>query len=379
MHLLNGAEIKVFLYITRRTLGFKKRSDAIGMDQLMNGIRTRAGRCLDRGTGLSESGVKKAVSGLIDKGLIRRDQQKAPQRPSQDIQSLYALRFRDKEGGHKSAPGGGAGVPWVRTQEKPAGGHHRAPTIDSSRNSSTDSSPSMSPDGDGTSPKPTDDWAADFETFWSFYPRDRGSKDGARQAYRSKLRDDSQGRKEALEGLRRSLMSKQWVDSWRDRESPGHYIPHAATFIRDRRWDLQPAPHPKVSSVQATLDLYDLPKGRRASANQTVQHPPTEPVFAPADGLLLESARESEEIRSKFEAALQKLRQQFGPIAHENWLLPLKPALTEGGLLVLVAPHVPAKEWIDMHYRQALLEQTRHWAPAGLQIIAPERREKEAV
>ena len=378
MHRLRGAEIKVFLYISRRTLGFKKRVDAIGMDQLMNGIRTRKGRRLDHGTGLSESGVKKAVRALIDKGLIRRVRQKDPQRPSQDIQSLYALRFRDKEGGHKGAPGGGTGVPRVGTQEKPTGGHHRVPTIDSSRNSSTDSSPSSSPDGDGTSPKPTDDWVADFETFWSFYPRDRGSKDEARRAYRSKLRDDPQGRQEALEGLRRSLMSKQWVDSWCDRESPGHYIPHAATFIRNRRWDLQPAPHPKVYSVQAALDLYDVPKGRGASAKQTVQPPPMEPVFAPEDRSLLESARESEEIQSNFEAALEMLRRQFGPIAHGNWLLPLKPALTEGGLLLLVAPNVAAKEWIDMNYRQALLEQTRHWAQAGLQIIAPEWREKEA-
>ena len=31
---LNGAELKVALYICRRTLGFKKRVDAIGMDQL---------------------------------------------------------------------------------------------------------------------------------------------------------------------------------------------------------------------------------------------------------------------------------------------------------------------------------------------------------
>ena len=85
MHRLNGAEIKVFLYITRRTLGFKKRVDAI---EIMNGIRTRAGRRLDHGTGLSESGVKKAIRVLIDQGLIRRVRQKDPQRPSQDIQEI---------------------------------------------------------------------------------------------------------------------------------------------------------------------------------------------------------------------------------------------------------------------------------------------------
>ncbi len=235
-------------------------------------------------------------------------------------------------------------MPQGGTQEKPTGGHHRAPTIDSSKNSSTDSSPSSSPDGDGTSPKPNDDWVADFETFWSFYPRERGSKDEARHAYRSKLREDPQGRKEALEGLKRSLTSKQWVDSWCDRESSGHYIPHAATFIHNRRWKLQPAPHHKINRVQAALDLYELPKGRLVSAKQTVEHPPMGPVFTPVDGSLLESARESEEIRSKFEASLQMLRQRFGPDAHENWLLPLKPAVTEGGLLVLVAPNVAVKD-----------------------------------
>ena len=264
------------------------------------------------------------------------------------------------------------------TQEKPTGGHHRVPTIDSSRNSSTDSSPSLSPDGDGTLSKPTDDWVADFETFWSFYPRDRGSKDEARRAYRSKLRDDPQGRQEALEGLRRSLMSKQWVDSWCDRESPGHYIPHAATFIRNRRWELQPAPHRKVHCLQTALDVFELPKGRRASAEQTVHPPPMELVFAAEDAALLESALESEEIQSNFEVALQTLRSRFGLHTYENWLLPLRPALTEGGLLVLVAPSAPAKDWIEMEYCQALQDETRSWAPAGLRIIAPEWREKEA-
>ncbi len=37
---LSGAELKVLLYIIRRTFGFKKDSDNISLSQLLNGIET---------------------------------------------------------------------------------------------------------------------------------------------------------------------------------------------------------------------------------------------------------------------------------------------------------------------------------------------------
>jgi hypothetical protein len=67
---LSGAELKVLLYIMRRTFGFKKDSDDISLNQICRGITTRDGRVLDRGTGLSKSTAQLAIKGLLTKNII---------------------------------------------------------------------------------------------------------------------------------------------------------------------------------------------------------------------------------------------------------------------------------------------------------------------
>jgi hypothetical protein len=69
---LSGAEMKVLLYIARRTYGFGKESDNISLNQMAGGIKRRDGTCLDHGTGLSRSGVKAACNALIERGLLVR-------------------------------------------------------------------------------------------------------------------------------------------------------------------------------------------------------------------------------------------------------------------------------------------------------------------
>jgi len=69
---LSGAEFKVLLYVARRTYGFGKDSDTISLNQLAHGIRRRDGRIVDRGTGLSRSGVKAACVSLIARGILIR-------------------------------------------------------------------------------------------------------------------------------------------------------------------------------------------------------------------------------------------------------------------------------------------------------------------
>lgn len=75
---LSGAEFKVLLYVARRTYGFGKESDNISLTQLASGIRRKDGTSLDRGTGLSRSGVKAACNGLIEKGLLIRSGNTSP-------------------------------------------------------------------------------------------------------------------------------------------------------------------------------------------------------------------------------------------------------------------------------------------------------------
>src|SRR5262245_53937912 len=68
---LKEAELRVALYVIRRTFGFKKAADAISLDQLVSGIRTRDGRVLDEGTGMTRKGVIAGIKGLIAKqGLL---------------------------------------------------------------------------------------------------------------------------------------------------------------------------------------------------------------------------------------------------------------------------------------------------------------------
>src|SRR4051812_38798053 len=67
--ILSGAETKVLLYIVRRTFGFKKDSDSISFNQICNGIKTKDGRQIDRGTGLSTSTAQGAIKGLVEKEI----------------------------------------------------------------------------------------------------------------------------------------------------------------------------------------------------------------------------------------------------------------------------------------------------------------------
>ncbi len=67
-----GAELKVLLYLVRRTLGFHKTRDAISLNQICNGIVRKDGRRLDRGTGLHKSTACDALNALVGWGMIKR-------------------------------------------------------------------------------------------------------------------------------------------------------------------------------------------------------------------------------------------------------------------------------------------------------------------
>lgn len=90
---LSEAELKVVLYIIRRTWGFKKVVDAIDLDQLENGITKKDGQRLDRGTGLSRRAIIDAIESLVQKKIIvKRRRGPAP--------TEYALYIK----GDNSAP-----------------------------------------------------------------------------------------------------------------------------------------------------------------------------------------------------------------------------------------------------------------------------------
>ena len=67
---LTEAELRVTLYIIRRTFGFKKSADNISLRQMVDGIRTKDDRVLDQGTGLSKPAVIRAVRSLVQRKII---------------------------------------------------------------------------------------------------------------------------------------------------------------------------------------------------------------------------------------------------------------------------------------------------------------------
>ena len=89
---LTGSELKVLLYIVRRTFGFGKDADAISLSQITNGIQKRNGEILDRGTGLSRKSVYKAVQNLEEKGLVEVDRAMAEDGFNEI--NIYRLVFR---------------------------------------------------------------------------------------------------------------------------------------------------------------------------------------------------------------------------------------------------------------------------------------------
>jgi len=120
---LSGAELKILLYILRRTFGFRKSSDDISIAQIMGGIEKRDGDSLDHGTGLSRDSVVRAVKSLVDKEIIVAIRNRTAERG--DEPTTYALHMANPEyenrtrGGTKIGHGGRGkiGLPRVRKSD----------------------------------------------------------------------------------------------------------------------------------------------------------------------------------------------------------------------------------------------------------------------
>ncbi len=93
--MLGEAELRVLLYIFRRTFGFKKRFDSISLSQMEKGITKKNGARLDYGTGMSRKGVMKGCVGLLEKGIITVE--KKLSRDGDNETNIYKLRFKGGE------------------------------------------------------------------------------------------------------------------------------------------------------------------------------------------------------------------------------------------------------------------------------------------
>jgi len=88
---LSGGELKVLLYIIRRTFGFKKDSDNISLSQMLRGISRKDGTPLDRGVGLSKPTLLQALRTLQDKNIIETERRRSAEKG--DEPTVYRLSF----------------------------------------------------------------------------------------------------------------------------------------------------------------------------------------------------------------------------------------------------------------------------------------------
>lgn len=98
---LSGAELKVLLYIIRRTFGFKRDRDSISLSQMLHGVQSRSGEVFDRGAGVSKPTLLQALRSLEERGIIQTERRRSAEKG--DEPTVYTLRFDpDQAGGQKS-------------------------------------------------------------------------------------------------------------------------------------------------------------------------------------------------------------------------------------------------------------------------------------
>jgi hypothetical protein len=112
---LSGAELKVVLYIVRRTFGFKKGSDRISLSQFESGIMRKTGEALDQGTGLSSRAIRLALQGLVEKNILVKRRVTSRERGHESTE--YALNVVDENPSVKITQGGIA--PSVKSTQAP--------------------------------------------------------------------------------------------------------------------------------------------------------------------------------------------------------------------------------------------------------------------
>ena len=100
---LTEGELRVLLYVIRRTFGFKKQHDRISLSQMVNGIRRRDGTTLDRGTGMGKPAVIRSVRSLIKLGILTVEKTES-EHGDADV-NVYALRFQEGVVSQENHPG----------------------------------------------------------------------------------------------------------------------------------------------------------------------------------------------------------------------------------------------------------------------------------
>lgn len=218
MATISGNAAKIFVAISRKTIGFHKDTDAIAYTQIikMTGISSR-------------TTVKKAIDELIQNGLIVVDK-------IEGGTTKYTLNMTSTEI-----------VPPTSTENVP----HQYKNCTTTGTETVLTKESLKE----TSQKKI--YTSVFETFWESYPR-HTNKRGAFKAWSSRL-------KEKVDSNELIVCAKQYAKLMRGKDQ--QYIMHASTFLgpNERYKDFIQKEDDKPKTVTKTISVSaaDLFKGNR--------------------------------------------------------------------------------------------------------------------
>lgn len=103
LSILTGSELKVLLYIIRRTKGFNKDADAISLSQFQKGIVTKDGKQLDKGCGIRDrQTIVDAIASLESKKCIVCEKTKTAS--GDNAVSIYRVLFATEVVGKTNHP-----------------------------------------------------------------------------------------------------------------------------------------------------------------------------------------------------------------------------------------------------------------------------------
>jgi Bacteriophage replication protein O len=106
---LKEAELRVMLYIFRRTFGFKRKADDISFNQFLHGItRKKDGSRQDHGCGIkNRTALSNALKSLEQMGFITSEKRK--DKTGKNLTTVYKLRFKKDKPSQSQATMGDSG------------------------------------------------------------------------------------------------------------------------------------------------------------------------------------------------------------------------------------------------------------------------------
>jgi hypothetical protein len=97
--------------------------------------------------------------------------------------------------------------------------------------------------------KPLADYSAEFESFWSMYPKKVG-KDAAYKSWK-KTKPSSDTVSSILSAISWQIQSADWT------KESGQFIPHPSTYLNGGRWKDDPTPPPPPAQTDTTYYVSD--------------------------------------------------------------------------------------------------------------------------